>query len=208
MEKRLLLWYYYMIESGTKESLYSLTLTCDSRATPRSVCQLWAGSQTGRCCGSGRRSAAGGGRSWPASGWRWRTDSSPRTHTAAWTWACPPCRWSAPPPEGSTPGQEPLWRIREENHREADGDETYLERWRSGSVIGKKQKSSGVCQVNEWFLFLQSPPVIQEGYWCFSYADIFPRLASPVTEIISFVELKLNAQSKRVKAFQSEHMSW
>ena len=92
-----------------KEPLYSVTLTCGSRATPRSVCQLWAGSQTGRCCGSGRRSAAGVGvrrASWP---WlQTLTGSPPQQHSRACAEDDPRCKLSAGPEGRPGPGQRPL----------------------------------------------------------------------------------------------------
>lgn len=59
-------------------------LTCDNRARSTHGGHSWVGSQTARCCGSGRRSAEGVGSPW----WGWSgrprlRGSSPPWHTGA-----------------------------------------------------------------------------------------------------------------------------
>lgn len=87
----------------------NLTVTRGRRARPTSGARPWAWSRPGRCCGSGRRSAADVGvrtASWP---WlQTGTDSPPQRRSRACAEDDPRCKPSAAPEERSGWGQRPL----------------------------------------------------------------------------------------------------
>jgi len=81
------------------------------RARSTSGARLWAWSPPGRCCGSGRRSAAGVGVRRASRPWlRTWTGSPPRPRSRACAEVDPRCKQSAGPEERPGPGQRSLRR--------------------------------------------------------------------------------------------------